>query len=120
MREGSIGILISMICYMLVVVGIGIFFAKKSKQNSENYFLGGRSLGPWVAAMSAEASDMSGWLLMGLPGVAYWFGLADAAWTAIGLAIGTYVNWLFTAGRQLHQETVFYLYTGRKDASAGD
>ena len=99
MREGSVGILISMICYMLVVVGIGIFFAKKSKQNSENYFLGGRSLGPWVAAMSAEASDMSGWLLMGLPGVAYWFGLADAAWTAIGLAIGTYVNWLLVAKR---------------------
>ena len=99
MREGSVGILISMICYMLVVVGIGIFFAKKSKQNSENYFLGGRSLGPWVAAMSAEASDMSGWLLMGLPGVAYWFGLADAAWTAIGLAVGTYVNWLLVAKR---------------------
>ena len=56
-------------------------------KSSENYFLGGRSLGPWVTAMSAEASDMSGWLLMGLPGVAYWCGLADAAWTAIGLAV---------------------------------
>lgn len=99
MPEGSVGILISMIFYMLIVIGIGLFFAKRSRKNSSNYFLGGRSLGPWVAAMSAEASDMSGWLLMGLPGVAYWFGLADAAWTAIGLAIGTYVNWLIVAKR---------------------
>ena len=78
--------LIAMSAYMLVVIGIGIFFAKRANKSSENYFIGGRSLGPWVAAMSAEASDMSGWLLMGLPGVAYWCGIADAAWTAIGLA----------------------------------
>ena len=62
-------------------------------------FLGGRTLGPWIAAMSAEASDMSGWLLMGLPGVAYWCGLADAAWTSIGLAVGTYLNWLLVSKR---------------------
>lgn len=68
-----------MIVYMLVVIGIGIVFAKKANKNSEAYFLGGRTLGPWVTAMSAEASDMSGWLLMGLPGVAYWCGIADAA-----------------------------------------
>ena len=79
-------LLIAMVGYMLIVIGIGVFFAKKSQASSDNYFLGGRSLGPWVAAMSAEASDMSGWLLMGLPGVAYWCGIADAAWTAIGLA----------------------------------
>ena len=85
--------------YMLIVILIGVFFAKRSQANSENYFLGGRTLGPWVAAMSAEASDMSGWLLMGLPGVAYWCGLADAAWTAIGLAIGTYFNWLIVSKR---------------------
>lgn len=84
---------------MLVTVGIGVFYARKSNENTENYFLGGRSLGPWITAMSAEASDMSGWLLMGLPGVAYWCGIADAAWTAIGLAIGTYVNWLVVARR---------------------
>ena len=88
-----------MILYMCVVIGIGVYFYKRAQKNSENYFLGGRSLGPWVAAMSAEASDMSGWLLMGLPGVAYWCGLADAFWTAIGLAIGTYVNWLIVAKR---------------------
>ena len=92
-------ILIAMIAYMFVVIGIGVYFMKRSQKNPENYFLGGRSLGPWVAAMSAEASDMSGWLLMGLPGVAYWCGLADAAWTAIGLAIGTYVNWLIVSKR---------------------
>ncbi len=99
MNFDSIQILIAMCCYMAVVIGIGIYFAKKANQNPENYFLGGRSLGPWVAAMSAEASDMSGWLLMGLPGVAYWFGLADAAWTAIGLAVGTYLNWLIVSKR---------------------
>ena len=92
-------LLVAMGGYMLIVIGIGVFFAKKSQANSDNYFLGGRSLGPWVAAMSAEASDMSGWLLMGLPGVAYWCGIADAAWTAIGLAIGTYVNWLLVSRR---------------------
>ncbi len=92
-------ILTAMVIYMAVVIGIGILFAKTANQNSENYFLGGRSLGPWVAAMSAEASDMSGWLLMGLPGVAYWCGVADAAWTAIGLAVGTYLNWLIVSKR---------------------
>ena len=92
-------IFVVMILYMCAVVGIGVYFYKRAQRNSENYFLGGRSLGPWVAAMSAEASDMSGWLLMGLPGLAYWCGLADAFWTAIGLAIGTYVNWLIVAKR---------------------
>ena len=72
----KVQLLIAMVGYMLIVIFIGVFFAKKSQANSENYFLGGRSLGPWVAAMSAEASDMSGWLLMGLPGVAYWCGIA--------------------------------------------
>lgn len=92
-------IFIAMAGYMLIVIGIGLFFAKRANANSENYFFGGRSLGPWVAAMSAEASDMSGWLLMGLPGVAYWCGIADATWTAIGLGVGTYVNWLIVAKR---------------------
>ena len=99
MDGDTIQILIAMVVYMAAVIGIGIAFAKKANTNSENYFLGGRSLGPWVTAMSAEASDMSGWLLMGLPGVAYWCGLADAAWTAIGLAIGTYFNWLIVSKR---------------------
>ena len=99
MDSEKIQLLIAMVAYMLIVIGIGVFFARRSHANSENYFLGGRSLGPWVAAMSAEASDMSGWLLMGLPGVAYWCGIADAAWTAIGLAVGTYINWLIVSKR---------------------
>lgn len=99
MSSDTIQTLIAMVGYMLIVIAIGVFFAKRSQKNSENYFLGGRSLGPWVTAMSAEASDMSGWLLMGLPGVAYWCGLADAFWTAAGLAVGTYINWLIVAKR---------------------
>ncbi len=99
METSSAQMLISMILYMSIVIGIGVYFAKRANQNSDNYYLGGRSLGPWVAAFSAEASDMSGWLLMGLPGLAYWTGLADAFWTAIGLAIGTYINWLMVAKR---------------------
>ncbi len=95
----KIQILITMIAYMGIVIGIGLYYAKRANKNSENYFLGGRSLGPWVTALSAEASDMSGWLLMGLPGVAYWCGLADATWTAIGLIIGTYLNWLLVSKR---------------------
>jgi len=97
--DNNIQIIIAMIVYMAAVIGIGLYFAKQANKNSENYFLGGRSLGPWVTAMSAEASDMSGWLLMGLPGVAYWCGLADAFWTAFGLAIGTYFNWLIVSKR---------------------
>ncbi len=99
MDSNQVQILITMILYMGIVIGIGLYYAKRANANSENYYLGGRSLGPWVTAMSAEASDMSGWLLMGLPGVAYWCGLADAAWTAIGLIIGTYFNWLIVSKR---------------------
>lgn len=99
MSSNTIQILVSMIVYMAIVIFIGLFYAKRANKSSEAYFLGGRSLGPWVTAMSAEASDMSGWLLMGLPGVAYWCGLADAFWTALGLAVGTYVNWLIVSKR---------------------
>ena len=99
MNSQTLQILIAMIIYMAIVIVIGLVYAKRANKSSENYFLGGRSLGPWVTAMSAEASDMSGWLLMGLPGVAYWCGLADAAWTAIGLAVGTYLNWLIVSKR---------------------
>lgn len=106
MASGTLQIFIAMASYMLVVVGIGLYFAKRAQSSSENYFLGGRSLNPWVAAMSAEASDMSGWLLMGLPGVAYWCGIADAAWTAIGLGVGTYINWLLVAKRLRQYSTV--------------
>ena len=99
MDSNTIQILIAMVIYMATVIAIGLVYAKRANKNSEEYFLGGRSLGPWVTAMSAEASDMSGWLLMGLPGVAYWCGLADAFWTAFGLAVGTYLNWLVVSKR---------------------
>ncbi|MBQ8892895.1 MAG: sodium/proline symporter PutP [Clostridia bacterium] len=99
MDSNTLQILIAMVIYMAAVIGIGVLYARRANKSSEEYFLGGRSLGPWVTAMSAEASDMSGWLLMGLPGVAYWCGLADAAWTAIGLAVGTYLNWLIVSKR---------------------
>ena len=95
----TLQILIAMVIYMAAVIILGVTFARRANASSDAYFLGGRSLGPWVTAMSAEASDMSGWLLMGLPGVAYWCGIADAAWTAIGLAAGTYVNWLIVSKR---------------------
>ena len=78
---------------------IGFVYAKRSNSSTAEYFLGGRGVGPWLTALSAEASDMSGWLLMGLPGVAYFTGASDAMWTAIGLAIGTYLNWKFVAKR---------------------
>ena len=83
--------------YMCGMFIIGISTAKKNK-NADDYFLGGRNLGGWVAALSAQASDMSGWLLMGLPGCIYAFG-TNQAWIAIGLFIGTVLNWLFIAGR---------------------
>lgn len=97
--DGSVQIGVAMVLYMAVVICIGLYYAKRANESTDNYLIGGRSLGPWVTAMGAEASDMSGWLLMGLPGLAFWSGLGEAAWTAIGLAIGTYINWLFVAKR---------------------
>lgn len=91
-------IMIAIVAYLGVVLAIGFIFSKRNK-NADDFYLGGRKLGPIVTAMSAEASDMSSWLLMGLPGVAYLSGVASAAWTAIGLAVGTYINWLLVAKR---------------------
>lgn len=91
-------IMTTIIIYLVAMLGVG-FYCSKQNNNADDFYLGGRKLGPFVTAMSAEASDMSSWLLMGLPGVAYLTGVANAAWTAIGLAVGTYVNWLITAKR---------------------
>ncbi len=99
MSGDQVQILVAMGIYLAAVIVIGVLYARRANENSDNFFLGGRGLGPWIAAMSAEASDMSGWLLMGLPGVAYFYGLSDAIWTAIGLALGTYLNWLLVAKR---------------------
>ena len=98
MTTAQVCILISIVVYMALVIYIGFRFSK-SNETAGDFYLGGRKLGPVVTAMSAEASDMSSWLLLGLPGVAYFCGISDAAWTAIGLAAGTYLNWLLVAKR---------------------
>lgn len=98
MTTSEIGILISIIAYMALVIGIGIYYARKNNSTGD-FYLGGRKLGPFVTAMSAEASDMSSYLLMGLPGLAYLTGVCDVFWTIVGLAAGTYINWLIVAKR---------------------
>ncbi len=88
----------AIICYLALILYIG-YYCSKQNENSDDFYLGGRRLGPVVAAMSAEASDMSSWLLLGIPGLTLFTGIADTFWTSFGLAIGTYLNWLFVAGR---------------------
>ena len=91
--------IIAFILYFVVVLAIGIFFFIKSKGGDEKeYFLGGRHMGPFVTAMSAQASDMSGWLLMGFPGSLFALGMGQV-WIGIGLALGTAANWIFVATR---------------------
>lgn len=94
-RNADVPVLIAFVIYLLIMIGIGFYFSNKSKKMSD-YFLAGRGLNSWVTAMSAQASDMSGWLLMGLPGAAYATGMGNY-WIAIGLAIGTILNWAFVA-----------------------
>ncbi|MBR2319224.1 MAG: sodium/proline symporter PutP [Clostridia bacterium] len=95
----SMGELIVFICYFVFMIGIGLFFFFKSKDGGEkSYFLGGRQMGPWVSALSAGASDMSAWVLMGLPASIYAAGLGQA-WIAIGLGIGYALSWLLEAPR---------------------
>lgn len=96
MTTSQICIMISIVAYLSIVVIIGVIYSKKTK-NVGDFYLGGRKLGPLVTAMSAEASDMSSYLLMGLPGLALSAGLAEVGWTTIGLAVGTYFNWLIVA-----------------------
>ncbi|MBQ9735805.1 MAG: sodium/proline symporter [Clostridia bacterium] len=91
--------LLAFILYFALMLGIGLYFFLRSKDSGEKeYFLGGRSMGPWVTAMSAQASDMSGWLLMGFPGSILAFGMGKV-WIGIGLALGTAANWIFVANR---------------------
>ncbi|MBO7702476.1 MAG: sodium/proline symporter [Eggerthellaceae bacterium] len=99
LKEGDAFVVLAILVYFIVVLTIGFVYAKRSNSSTSEYFLGGRKVGPWFTALSAEASDMSGYLLMGMPGLAYWCGASDVGWTAIGLAIGTYLNWLFVAKR---------------------
>lgn len=93
--------ILAFVLYFVLVLGIGLFFffrTRRDGDSEEQYFLGGRQMGPWVTALSAQASDMSAWLLMGLPGSVLAFGLGKA-WIGIGLAIGTALNWIFVAKR---------------------
>ena len=100
MTTAQILIICTIIAYLCLMIFVGVYFGKKnSGGSSQEFYLGGRKLGPIVTAMSAEASDMSSWLLMGLPGLAYISGVAEPGWTAIGLAAGTYLNWLIVAKR---------------------
>ena len=98
MNTSTICIMLTIVVYLIAMLLIGVYFSKKNNSTSD-FYLGGRTLGPLVTAMSAEASDMSSYLLMGLPGLAYLSGVADVGWTVIGLAAGTYLNWLFTSRR---------------------
>ncbi len=98
MNEQTIYMAVSIAVYLLIVLVIGVKFSKSNNTVSD-FYLGGRKLGPVVTAMSAEASDMSSYLLMGVPGLAFISGTSEAAWTAIGLAVGTYINWLLVAKR---------------------
>ena len=93
----SIPILITFLAYFIILLGIGFFFYGKSK-HIEDYLLGGRKMGAWVTALSAQASDMSGWLLMGLPGAIYLGGLVNI-WIAVGLFVGTVLNWVLVSRR---------------------
>lgn len=100
MTSAQIIIVVTIVLYLAAMVLVGVYFGKKgSGSSSDDFYLGGRKMGPIVTAMSAEASDMSSYLLMGLPGLAYLCGLPEVTWTAIGLAIGTYLNWLIVARR---------------------
>ena len=95
--SNNLWILLAFGAYLALMMAIGVYSMKRSK-TSEDYFLGGRSMGPYVTAMSAQASDMSGWLLMGFPGSILAFGFGQM-WIGIGLALGTALNWIFIAKR---------------------
>ena len=108
MSTSSIFVILAIVCYLVGMLLIGYHHSKGTKNSSE-FYLGGRRLGPITAAMSTEASDMSAYLLMGVPGLALFCGVAEAGWTAIGLAAGTYLNWLIVARR-------LRVYSARLDA----
>ena len=87
--------MITFVVYLIFLIGVGIYFYKKT-ESAEDYLIGGRGMGSWVTALSAQASDMSGWLLMGLPGAVYSSGMSQI-WVVVGLAVGTYLNWRYIA-----------------------
>ena len=96
--DNSISIIAAFAIYLGIMMGIGIYYYRKAATSVGGYILGNRQLGPWVTALSAEASDMSGWMLMGVPGLAYSVGISGL-WIAVGLIIGTWFNWTFVSKR---------------------
>ena len=90
-------IIIAFALYLGLMMYIGVYYYRKSNSIGD-YILGGRQLGPWITALSAEASDMSGWMLMGVPGLAYTTGISGV-WIAVGLTLGTWANWRFVSRR---------------------
>ena len=118
-------IIVTIVVYLAAMLLVGFAYSK-SNNDSTDFYLGGRKMGPLVTAMSAEASDMSSWLLMGMPGLAYLSGIASPGWTAIGLALGTWLNWLIVARRlrrysaNLEAIIVFFVpYTASGFAACG-
>ena len=99
MLAANLQTLFGIAAYLLAMIAIGFYFVRKGNVSLEDYYLANRSFGPWTASMSAGAADMSGWLLLGLPGVAYFTGMGEAFWTALGLFIGACVNWMVVAKR---------------------
>lgn len=93
----DIVIILTFVVYMVIMMGIGVYYYRRTR-NMSDYFLGNRKLGAWVTSLSAEAADMSGWMLMGVPGFAYVAGL-NAGWITLGIALGTWANWRFVAAR---------------------
>ena len=92
-------IIVTMVVYLAGMLAIGFIYSRKSSGSLGEFYLGNRKLGPVITAMSAEASDMSSYLLMGIPGLAYSTGIAEAFWTILGLTVGTYLNWLIVSKR---------------------
>ncbi len=110
MNTISFCIMATVAIYLLGMLAIGFIFSKNNG-DSTDFYLGGRKMGPLITAMSAEASDMSSWLLMGLPGLAYLSGICEPFWTALGLGIGTYLNWLLVSRRLRKYSSNINAYT---------
>ena len=111
MSGTQITMLIAMVLYLFGMMGIGIKLSERTSSVGD-FYLAGRKLGPFVTAMSAEASDMSSWLLLGIPGLAYLAGIAEAGWTIIGLAVGTYLAVCRKKTAPLYREEQFHYSSG--------
>ncbi|MBO4377244.1 MAG: sodium/proline symporter [Lachnospiraceae bacterium] len=110
MNTISFCIMVTIAVYLLMMLAIGFIYSKDNS-DSTDFYLGGRKMGPLVTAMSAEASDMSSWLLMGIPGLAYFSGICEPFWTILGLGVGTYLNWLLVSKKLRRYSSNIDAYT---------